>query len=270
MFTIGEFSRITGFSIKALRLYHEKGLLVPYTVDAESGYRYYNKQNIERARVLKILLRFEFPLAEIKELLDDFSEDADIVDELEKRCQALQDKLRHYRKTVRMLEALTDQIKEARIMKDEPSEGVVEKVIPELLVAGIRYKGKYSDCGKYFGKIFRKLGRYCSGKPFNLYYDGEYKEEDADIESCVPVREAKEIPGITIRTLPGGKCISLIHKGPYEELGRSYEQIFTFIKEENYQSVIPSREIYIKGPGMIFRGNPKKYITEIQVMIAGS
>tara|TARA_B100000575_G_scaffold17953_1_gene12467 strand:- start:884 stop:994 length:111 start_codon:yes stop_codon:yes gene_type:complete len=24
------------------------------------------------------------------------------------------------------------------------------------------------------------------------------------------------------------------------------------------------REIYIKGPGMIFRGKPKKYITEIQ------
>ena len=26
----------------------------------------------------------------------------------------------------------------------------------------------------------------------------------------------------------------------------------------------PIREIYIKGPRMIFRGNPKKYITEIQ------
>ena len=26
----------------------------------------------------------------------------------------------------------------------------------------------------------------------------------------------------------------------------------------------PIREIYIKGPWMIFRGNPKKYITEIQ------
>ena len=28
----------------------------------------------------------------------------------------------------------------------------------------------------------------------------------------------------------------------------------------------PIREIYIKGPGMIFRGNPKKYITEIQFL----
>ena len=28
----------------------------------------------------------------------------------------------------------------------------------------------------------------------------------------------------------------------------------------------PIRDIYIKGPGMIFQSNPKKYITEIQFM----
>jgi len=42
MFSIGEFSRITGLSIKALRLYHEKGILVPGRVDDATGYRYYN------------------------------------------------------------------------------------------------------------------------------------------------------------------------------------------------------------------------------------
>jgi hypothetical protein len=29
----------------------------------------------------------------------------------------------------------------------------------------------------------------------------------------------------------------------------------------------PTREIYYKGPGMIFRGNPKNYLTEIQMLI---
>ena len=38
-FSIGEFSLITSLSIKSLRLYHEKGLLIPAEVDAESGYR---------------------------------------------------------------------------------------------------------------------------------------------------------------------------------------------------------------------------------------
>jgi effector-binding domain-containing protein len=33
--------------------------------------------------------------------------------------------------------------------------------------------------------------------------------------------------------------------------------------------VTPSREIYLKGPGMIFKGNPKNYLTEIQIFLEG-
>ncbi len=111
------------------------------------------------------------------------------------------------------------------------------------------------------------MGSVTCGKPFNLYYDSEYKEEDADIESCIPIRKPKEVEGISISTLPGGKCISLIHKGPYDELGRSYEKIAAYANEKGYRLKTPSREIYLKGPGMIFRGNPRKYITEIQMML---
>jgi DNA-binding transcriptional MerR regulator len=39
---IGEFSLVTSVSIKALRLYHEKGLLIPAEIDPSSGYRYYD------------------------------------------------------------------------------------------------------------------------------------------------------------------------------------------------------------------------------------
>lgn len=28
---------------------------------------------------------------------------------------------------------------------------------------------------------------------------------------------------------------------------------------------LPTREIYVKGPGLIFKGNPKNYLTEIQL-----
>lgn len=30
---------------------------------------------------------------------------------------------------------------------------------------------------------------------------------------------------------------------------------------------MPTREVYLKGPGMIFKGNPKNYLTEIQMLI---
>jgi effector-binding domain-containing protein len=111
------------------------------------------------------------------------------------------------------------------------------------------------------------MGRNISGNAFNLYYDSEFKEEDADIETCLPVRKGKDVDGISIRELPGGHCVSLIHKGPYETLGRSYEKIMAYIKEKGYQPKLPSREVYLKGPGMIFRGNPENYLTEIQILI---
>jgi effector-binding domain-containing protein len=104
---------------------------------------------------------------------------------------------------------------------------------------------------------------------FPLYYDGEYRPDDADLEACMPVRRPKaDVPGISVRELPGGRCVSLVHKGPYDQLGRSYARVLDYIREKGYETLLPSREIYLKGPGMIFKGNPQKYLTEIQILIS--
>src|SRR5947209_8756587 len=55
MFTIGEFSRITGLTVKALRFYQEEGLLLPTLVDDQTGYRYYDGSKVERARTIVFL-----------------------------------------------------------------------------------------------------------------------------------------------------------------------------------------------------------------------
>ena len=144
---------------------------------------------------------------------------------------------------------------------------IEEKTVEPLLVAGVRMQGRYSDCSGGFSKIGRKLGPHINGKPLMLHYDSEYKETDADFELCMPVRQAKDVEGISIRELPGGRCVSLLHKGPYEELGPAYEKIRAYIDDKGYPTVLPTREVYLKGPGMIFKGNPKKYLTEIQMFL---
>ena len=62
MFTIGEFSKITGLTVKTLRFYHEKELLVPAAIDHSSGYRYYDQRNVDAARVIVALRGLEFSL----------------------------------------------------------------------------------------------------------------------------------------------------------------------------------------------------------------
>jgi len=50
-YSIGEFSQITGLSVKTLRFYHEKGILLPSSVDEATGYRFYQPDKIEKARI---------------------------------------------------------------------------------------------------------------------------------------------------------------------------------------------------------------------------
>jgi len=37
--------------------------------------------------------------------------------------------------------------------------------------------------------------------------------------------------------------------------------------EKGYKSQLPTREIYQKGPGIIFKGNENNYLTEIQILL---
>ena len=100
-----------------------------------------------------------------------------------------------------------------------------------------------------------------------LHFDCEYKEEDADFEVCFPVRQANGSNTAIVRELPGGRCVSLVHRGPCEELGRAMP-VFSSMSRH---TVTPSRHraarCTSRGPGMVSRGNPKHYITEIQMLV---
>ncbi len=267
MYSIGEFSKITGLTVKTLRFYHEQGVLTPSSVDAQTGYRYYAESKIETARVISQLRKLDFTLSDIAEILRAYDDEADIIDYLERRKKVVQDKMRECREIGAVLDQIIAKEREARTAMSEMPFEVDEKTIDSMLIAGVRLQGRYSDCGKAFAQIGRRFGRHICGKPFLLHYDSEYKEDDADFEACMPIRKGADVDGISVRDFPGGRCVSLIHKGPYDDMGRSYAKIVDYTKQHGYEIVIPTREVYIKGPGMIFKGNPKKYLTEIQILI---
>lgn len=76
LLTIGAFARLTRLSPKALRLYDELGLLRPAAVDAESGYRFYDPAQADRARLIAWLRRLGMPLAQIAQVCDLASSEA--------------------------------------------------------------------------------------------------------------------------------------------------------------------------------------------------
>jgi len=66
---IGRFSRLTGLSVKALRHYDELGLLRPFSVNPETGYRSYASSQVAVAEAIRTLRRLEVPLDDISLLL---------------------------------------------------------------------------------------------------------------------------------------------------------------------------------------------------------
>jgi DNA-binding transcriptional MerR regulator len=230
MFSIGEFSQISGIPVRTLRFYHAEGILVPTAANADTKYRFYDDRSLEIARVIVALRRLEFPLGEIRAVLAGCQDDADVLVFLARRREALAAKLTHYRTVTREIDQY---IEHERHRREEEMVlaahfEVAARDVEPLLVGGIRMQGRYSDCGKGFATLGRRLGRHIVGKPLCLYYDGEYREEDANFEPCMPIRKRVEAEGISVRELPGGHCVSLMHQGPYEELGRSYARAIKY------------------------------------------
>ena len=264
-YRIGEFSQITGLSVKTLRFYHERGILVPSSVDEATGYRFYDVSKVEKARVVMWLRQMEFSIEDIAAVLGECTDEADILNYLERQKATLQQRIQEDRDIVRSLNEIITKEKSARRILEAGNFAVEEKTVEPVLIAGIRMKGRYDECGAGFARLAKAIGRYICGKALCLYYDGEYREDDANFEPCFPIRKEVSADGITVRTLPGGRCLTLIHRGPYDQLGRSYAKILKQAAERKLSLALPTREVYVKGPGMIFKGNPKNYLTEIQL-----
>lgn len=263
LYSIGEFSMITKLSVKTLRFYHEKGLLNPDYIDPQNGYRYYGKLSVDRAVVIAQLRQFDLPLSELQLLLENSQQIGSVSEILRQHQNDLTLRMKQYKKIIKQIEEVLSDMNSEKNCEFE----IEEKVIPDMLFSGYKMKGKYEEIGTAFKVVAKAAGRFIRGKAMALYYDCDYKENDASFEGGFPVSKKIDKPNISCRTLKGGKAVTLVHKGPYQSLSRSYEKVLGYMKEKGYQAQLPSREIYMKGPGIIFMGNPNNYLTEIVFLI---
>ncbi len=265
MYKIGEFSRMTMLTVKALRYYDEIGLLVPAQIDSVSGYRLYDQGNFERALLIHLFKRHGFSIQELLEVIPAVEDESDTAAFLIEKHHML---TRQMAQLKRKQEALMNEAKRLKEgYMNHTTESILVKQIPEITIASIRYKGRYDQMGDYIGKLFKAVGGNGNGAPFALYYDGEFQEDQADIEVAVPVKKPVNKDGVTTRTLPAVKVVSLCHVGAYHTLSHSYKQLTDYIAIENLETALPSREHYLKGPGMLLKGNEDKYRTELQIPI---
>ena len=75
LYKIGEFSNMTGLSVKTLRYYDDIDLFKPIDVDLFTGYRYYSYDQIHDLEIINILKSVGFSLEEIKNNWNSFTVD---------------------------------------------------------------------------------------------------------------------------------------------------------------------------------------------------
>lgn len=135
--------------------------------------------------------------------------------------------------------------------------------IESIRVAFMKYKGIVAEASKVFPNVFKSIHGKVNGAPFFCYYEMDEATKMGEMELCVPTTETPNGNGISVKNMPRIKAVCITHVGSYETMRYAYEAINRYAKENNLTLQPPFREVYIKGPGMLLKGNPNKYITEI-------
>lgn len=264
MLKIGDFSKLSQISIKALRLYDQMELLKPIQIDPFTNYRYYSAKQLPRLNRILTFKDLGFSLEQIRQLLDDQISIEQIRGMLRLKQAELQQHIELEKLRLARVEARIKQIEQENTM---PNYDIVVKKVEPIKVASIReILPNYAAVGQLFNELFSYLHQhkitkfdYCAA----VWHDSEYKESDVDGEAVVAIDSSVvDTERIKVYELPRYDEIAcMIHQGSYLTLVESYKHLLTWIETNGYKIIAPNREFYIQGGQ---EQDNESYVTEIQ------
>lgn len=263
---IGEFSKLCGVTVKTLHHYEKLGLITPLRVDEWTGYRYYSAAQLQTMETIRRFKELGFSLEEIGTLMDADSQ-VPPMELLEAKILETEAQLRQMlQRRERLHSVLNSQQRYINMEKFSIQS------IPAMTVACYRgiipnYDALGQLCCNVIGPEMARLGCQCPepGYCFTFEHDKEYKPTDIDIEYCEQVTEAKADSDIIHfrqnPEIPLAVCMKVY--GPYDQLYKSYVDLFAYMEKEGYKMVGAPRACYVDG--IWNQSDPAKWLTVIQV-----
>lgn len=191
--SIGQFSRRSLLSPKALRLYDRLGLLVPAEVDPETGYRQYRECQLADARLIARLRKLDMPLADVAILIaatGDHRGDALVAwwEAVERRLAGQRELLTHVLIELAGKERNFDMYQIHQ--RDIPAQLVLTEQ-RHTTVAGLQdwmgaTIGRMWDIAPRFGGI--------TGPVLAIYHGEVNEDSDGPVEVCAPISADQEQP----------------------------------------------------------------------------
>jgi DNA-binding transcriptional MerR regulator len=244
MLAIGDFSQMTHLSVKALRHYHEIGLLEPAAIDGETGYRFYDPGQIPTAQVIRRFRDLGMPLDQVKAVIE--------APDLASRNEAI---VTHLATMERQLDHTQAMVASLRVLLEGPATpGAVEfrsvAPTPTLAIGETVSMDEVEPwCEAAFGELYRTLRRAgvaatgCGGA---LYHKELFEFELGEVVAFVPVTGQ---PGAEGRAfpfeVPAAELAVMLHRGRFSDLDQTYGALGTYVAERAIAVDGPIREHYL-------------------------
>jgi DNA-binding transcriptional MerR regulator len=239
---IGDFSRMTYLSVKALRHYHDVGVLEPAEIDPATGYRFYTPSQVGPAQMVRRLRDLGMPLDAVRDVLrapDANARDAALVDHLRR----MEEELARTQQTVASLRTL---------LQRSPEPLVVERrAIPATRALAVVEHVRGDDAVAWWMGAFtllHRLGRHVrTGPDGALFPLGFFEDEEGEVTAFVPVREvpAGLPPRVREIEVPAITAAVAVHDGPFGDLDRTYGALGTWVLDRAAGADGPIREYYL-------------------------
>jgi DNA-binding transcriptional MerR regulator/effector-binding domain-containing protein len=246
LLSIGEFSRRSRLSPKALRLYERRGLLVPAHVDGDTRYRRYDESQLETARLIAVLRGLDMPLAVVAELVAaPETERVRVLDDYWARREA---RLASQRRLVTHLRI--------QLAGEEGSYDmyeVRERDVPEQVMLTEQRHVLVPELPEFIGSAGMRLLNAADAHggvagPMVVIYHGAVNEDsDGPVEVCIPVRSAPRDGGDVLRREPAHReAYVRITKAEveYPQILSAYEAVEQWIRNQGKTLAGSPREVY--------------------------
>lgn len=271
MFTIGDFAKLGGVSVRMLRHYDAIGLLPPDSVDPVSGYRLYRADQLWRLNKLVALKGLGFTLQQVQAILDDQVSVAELRGMLRLRRGELAAQVAADTARLAMVEARLRMIeKEGRMATQDVTLTQVAPIRVAVLTA---VAGGYGPehIGPIISPLYPELCRRLDragiapvGAPAIAYYEPD--EADAVVvHAAMPVTDgARPDQDFAVVDLPEIQAATLIHRGPMDDVLASLQVLARWIEANGYRPLGYHREVYLD----YHPQNPANGVTELQIEVA--
>jgi DNA-binding transcriptional MerR regulator/effector-binding domain-containing protein len=246
--TIGEFSRLTHVTVKALRHYHDVDLLRPAAIDTANGYRLYSTDQVATAQVIRRFRELDMPLEEIRDVLH--------ASDLLQRNRAI---LAHLDRLERRLDQTQADVASLRSLLADPAippavEYRTAAATPSFAIAEMVPKAGIDEwCAAVFAELYAALDRADvrpTGPSGGLYSNDFFEDAAGAVTAFIPIGDRVEprFGRVQLVEVPSSRLAVTLHVGSFNDLDRTYGALGAHVAERSLGSEGPIREHYLISP----------------------